>query len=178
MCPGAAFLFEYNSNGDFLNYGTLGYPGDAYVDIIGLDFYDRAPWENIQRKLQAHLDFAIRHGKPVSYAEFGLDDPADCTQSNPDFCGKGDHPAFIQNVYNWLDSLPNSGPGSLVYANYFNGRSTTFPHNLDRYPNSKAKFKQLFGALQPGQGSGSPVSPHPNPRKQLFLPAMLELLLD
>ncbi len=152
---GAQFLFDYTNNGGFLNYGALGYPGDAYVDIIGLDFYDKAPWPNIQAKLQAHLDFAISHGKPVSYPEFGLDHPAGCANSNPDFCGKGDHPAFIQNVFDWLDNLPNSGPGSLVYANYFNGSSTANTHNLNRYPNSKSKFKQLFGNLPV---SGSSVS--------------------
>ncbi len=175
---GADFLFDYNSNGRFLDYGALGYPGDAYVDIIGLDFYDKAPWHHQETKLQAHLDFAISHGKPVSYPEFGLADPAGCQQSNPDFCGQGDNPTFIQNVYDWLDSLPDSGPGSLVYANYFNGNSTANTHNLDRYPNSKAKFKQLFGALQPGQGSGGPTISPTSPNVQLFLPAILNLLLE
>ncbi len=152
--PGAQFLFDYTSNGGFLKYGALGYPGDAYVDILGLDFYDKAPWPNIEAKLQAHLDFAISRGKPVSYPEFGLDDPSGCTQTNPNFCAKGDNPEFIENVFNWLDNLPSSGPGSLVYANYFNGSSTANTHNLDRYPSSKAKFKQLFGNL-PVAGSST-----------------------
>ncbi len=171
---GAAFLFDYNSNGNFSKYGALGYPGDAYVDIIGLDFYDKWPWEKTEEKLQAHLDFAISHGKPVSYPEFGLADPAGCT-GNPDYCGKGDNPTFIQNVFNWLDNLPNSGPGSLVYANYFNGKSTTFQYNLNRYPNSEIKFKQLFGTLQANPVSQAPI---PMSRSKLYLPVIVEMLLD
>ncbi len=177
--PGAKFLFEYSSDGYFEQYGELGYPGNAYVDIMGKSLYDRPPWEAQERILTAHLDFAIRHGKPVSYSEMGLFPlGTGCPPgTKPEYCGKGDNPAFIQNIYNWLNNLPASGPGSLVYANYFNG-SPGFKHNLDQFPKSKSKFRQLFGALPVGEigsivsGSGS------TPGSSIDINHVLMLLLD
>jgi hypothetical protein len=177
--PGAEFLFEYTSDGYFEQYGELGYPGDAYVDIMGKALYDRPPWETQERILTAHLDFAIRHGKPVSYPEMGLFPlGTGCPPgTKPEYCGKGDNPVFIQNIYNWLNSLPASGPGSLVYANYFNG-PTGYKHNLDQYPKSKSKFKQLFGALPGGKTNPIITDTGSSPGSSININHVLILLLE
>ena len=47
--PGQGFRFEWNPTDGDLGVGDLAryYPGDAYVDLIGLDVYDNAPWASI-----------------------------------------------------------------------------------------------------------------------------------
>ena len=86
-CP--EFRIDYNflvsADPDMLDRA---YPGDEYVDIIGLDIYDKGytgpggvsfgdevGWSDPQRvwdsfhvqRLLTHLDFARRHDKPVSF---------------------------------------------------------------------------------------------------------------
>ncbi len=134
--------------------GNNSYPGDTYVDIIGMDIYS-VPFSsssctpdtftgNAQPSLTAQRDFAIAHGKQVSYPEWGQ-------KTNPD-CAN-----FIQDMYDWMNSLPSSGGGSLAYHSYFNiasneGSNSSFKlydavNNLpvSNSLNAEAKFKSLFG---------------------------------
>ena len=76
----AAFRHEWTGmHGPWRWWARRAYPGDAYVDIIGLDVYYRevgeisdAQWnEEFRAALIAHRDFAISRGKPVSYPEWG-----------------------------------------------------------------------------------------------------------
>ncbi|MEM9562779.1 MAG: glycosyl hydrolase [Actinomycetota bacterium] len=145
------FTFEWNAaRNTFIEYGPPAYPGDAYVDIVGLDVYYE-PWKGdkaltddywnrrYQRVLEAHQQFAAERGKPVSYAEWGN--------------GGVDEPAFIEAMHGWFSSLPASGPGSLLYHSYFN--VTKDLYNLDAYPRSKETYLRLFG----GGGAASAESP-------------------
>jgi hypothetical protein len=71
------------------------YPGDAYVDIIGIDNYDHFPWSpakaDFDRTAAAPegltwlYDFARRHGKPFSVGEWGVVPTGDAGRENPDF---------------------------------------------------------------------------------------------
>ncbi len=79
------FVFEWN-----VNVGHQGmdpakaYPGDAYVDVIGMDFYLNTAWDPkdplaawdymVKRDygLQWLESFAAQHGKPTAYAEWGI----------------------------------------------------------------------------------------------------------
>ena len=61
----------------------LRYPGDAYVDIVGFDMYDRKPADDgvfmkqFKNQLNIVETFAKKHGKLVAVAETGAaDDPA------------------------------------------------------------------------------------------------------
>lgn len=61
----------------------LRYPGDAYVDIIGFDMYDRKPstdgvfMKQFKKQLQITEDFAKKHKKIMTVSETGAaDDPA------------------------------------------------------------------------------------------------------
>jgi beta-mannanase len=84
--PGQRFRFDFAPDRGLDAIGwTACYPGDATVDIIGMDSYDQPPGESFYDQvtepygLQAQVDFAARHRKAVSYPEWGLfrngDDP-------------------------------------------------------------------------------------------------------
>lgn len=133
--------FEYNcATAGFNEWSTLAYPGDAYVDLIGLDIYNKAVGKNPppfgtiwQRKLlpvlQAHHNFAKAHGKPVSYAEWAN--------------GSQDCPQFVNYMAGWFGSRPAHGPGALAYHSYFDVAQAAY--DLDGFPLSKAAFRQQFG---------------------------------
>ncbi|MXP63637.1 glycosidase [Roseomonas sp. M0104] len=80
------FVFEWNVNEAWA--GSMdpasAYPGDNYVDIVGMDaywkteFFGNDPyhaWDlvlNEQYGLQWHLNFAAAHSKPMAYSEWGV----------------------------------------------------------------------------------------------------------
>jgi hypothetical protein len=137
---GPDFQFEWTAiRPAWFEWGAAAYPGDEYVDIIGMDVYwrihdggflwDAGTWERqYMRVLRDHFSFATAHGKPVSYPEWGLDG--------------GDVPQFIEAMYEWLDGLPTQGPGRLLYHSYFDGREQ---FDLDQYPRARATYQRLFG---------------------------------
>jgi len=117
----------------------LAYPGDDVVDFIGLDVYDfkyegsaGERWEkfylNAPFGLQWHKEFAARHGKHMSYPEWGVGN-------------FGDNPLFIQNMHDWF--VTNAG--NIAYAAYFDvdGLWPTQIDN-DRFPGSQRLFRELF----------------------------------
>ena len=128
----------------FLEYGPDAYPGDDVVDVIGIDAYWRgaepisdAEWTNrFEPVLRAHLEFAQLHGKPVSYPEWGR--------------SFADHPRFVELMHEWFSQLPTTGAGSLAYQAYFNEVGLTddefYPYDLDKLPNVKSRYIDLFGA--------------------------------
>jgi hypothetical protein len=77
--PGQKFRFDFTpSRGRDAVPWTRCYPGDDTVDIIGMDAYDQPEGLSFAEQitepygLQAHVDFAKSHNKPISYAEWGL----------------------------------------------------------------------------------------------------------
>jgi hypothetical protein len=118
------------------------YPGNSYVDIVGVDSYDFWPpatavggWQ--QQLTGAYglnywLAFASAHGKQFSVPEWGLQ-----ATSND---GGGDDPGYISDMYNFFAS--NSG--TVAFESYFNypGYSLNGP---DQYPNSAAEYALLWG---------------------------------
>jgi hypothetical protein len=71
------------------------YPGDDYVDIVGIDNYDHFPWSPTKAKFDATAaepegltwlyDFARAHGKPFSVGEWGVVPSGDAGGENPRF---------------------------------------------------------------------------------------------
>lgn len=99
---GAAFRFDYNMavgrSGKVTSFETLS-PGDAYVDIVGLNIYDvwwgnpsatpAERWNHILTKpmgVNEFKAFAAAHDKPKSYPEWGLYKKGDA------YAGGGDNP--------------------------------------------------------------------------------------
>jgi hypothetical protein len=117
----------------------LAYPGDDVVDYVGLDVYDykfegspQERWDTYYLKapfgLQWQRDFAIKHGKRMSYPEWGVGN-------------FGDNPFFIQQMHDWF--LQNEA--NIAYAAYFNSDGL-WPTQIDtnRFPQSEKLFRKLF----------------------------------
>ena len=154
------FRFDWNGDPGYMKNETAAYPGDGYVDIIGLDIYDRSlgvPWNSKTQSwtnppaafntlvpgLTFQRDFAIAHHKQVSYPEWAL------SRSNTSVVSGqgGDDPAFVRGMYNWMNALPRTGPGSLAYHAYFNADIPNDGyHRLGNFPSAAALFRTLFGA--------------------------------
>jgi hypothetical protein len=109
--PGANFQIEWNpSRADYSSsFGDLStyYPGDQYVDIIGLDVYDIA-WETYpgpaaeyqyiltqQWGLDWFASFAAAHAKPMDLPEVGLG------WTGGGVVGGGDDPTFVTDMLDW-----------------------------------------------------------------------------
>ncbi|MFG3285406.1 glycoside hydrolase family 26 protein [Streptomyces sp. NPDC048111] len=71
------------------------YPGDAFVDIVGMDAYDQPEGLSFPAQveeeygLRAQVEFAARHHKPVSYPEWGL-------------FRNGDDPEYVRGMTDWF----------------------------------------------------------------------------
>jgi Glycosyl hydrolase family 26 len=125
---GESFKFEWNPDvGDF-GVGDLSqyYPGDSYVDLVGMDVYD-VSWatypgadavfsslENESYGLNWLASFGAAHGKPLVFPEWGLgysDDGGACSNggaaleqtTSGENCG-GDDPTYIDDMVNWVSS--------------------------------------------------------------------------
>ena len=135
------FRFEWNVNiGDVGMDPEGAYPGDAYVDIIGMDFYWDLRWSPkdpmaaydlmVTRKwgLQWHQDFAAAHGKPTAYSEWGI-------MSN-------DGASYIQRVEEWFVRH------NVVYQTYWNSNADfSGMVSTGEYPAAGAAYKTAFGKM-------------------------------
>jgi hypothetical protein len=123
--PGAKFLFMWNpSRGDNgakdKAMGDLGsyYPGNAYVDVIGMDIYDSSfgTYPGAAAEFEAILtqtwgldwlaSFGVAHNKPLAIPEMGLGSGPSGPNSGPitgsgELSG-GDDPTFITDMLNWI----------------------------------------------------------------------------
>jgi hypothetical protein len=117
----------------------LAYPGDDVVDYIGLDVYDfkydgtaQERWNTFYLKspfgLEWHRDFAARHGKRMSYPEWGVGN-------------FGDNPFFVQRMHDWFVENDNN----IAYAAYFDVDGL-WPTQIDnnQFPHSEKLFRKLF----------------------------------
>ncbi|WP_249010807.1 glycoside hydrolase family 26 protein [Conexibacter sp. DBS9H8] len=140
--PGANFKFDWCSNiGQGTSAPDAAYPGNAYVDYIGVDVYDASwsgdggpagRWQAIENEpygLNWWNTFAAAHGKPMSIPEWGVV----TTGSN----AGGDDPYFIQQMYNWISA---NHPAFEIYFDY--GASSL---SLSSATQSAAAYLQLFG---------------------------------
>jgi hypothetical protein len=123
---GEQFRFVWNPDaGAFTQSGysvAAAYPGNAYVDVIGLDAYDQS-WATPQTQanawtsttlptLTAAQRFASSQGKPLAFSEWGL-------AIRSDGHGLGDDPSFINQMVAWMENSANN----VAYESYFNANS-------------------------------------------------------
>lgn len=147
------------------------YPGDSYVDFVGVDVYDQSwvagsyPWPagstaaQIAAARQTAWDkdihggdhglaywqsFANAHGKYLVIPEWGVCDRTDTH-------GGMDNPAFVQNMYDFMVAA------DVPYASYFDVNASDGAHQLSpgaggngqpvttEFPQSAATFLSLFG---------------------------------
>jgi beta-mannanase len=132
-----------------LNAGTGGtaviaghYPGDAYVDILGLDSYDFATAttpagfaaENTAPGFAEMAAFAAQHGKRFALDEWGLNG----TDTDVD---SRDNPFYVQQVFDTLTGLQVTYPGLVAWDAYFD-QADDF--GLAANPRSAALYKTLW----------------------------------
>ncbi len=134
------FVFEWNVNvGDYGMNPADAYPGDAYVDIVGMDFYydvnvnnkdSLVSWNGMVNRtygLQWLEDFAAAHGKPTAYSEWGV---------NSDDAG-----AYIQKAHEWFESH------NVVYQQYWDSdEAFAGALNDSSYPNASKAYLDAFGS--------------------------------
>jgi hypothetical protein len=165
--PGANFKFDWcpNNGGSTVNGQQLSaasaYPGDAYVDYIGMDIYDQswsaqnddpaARWNEYVTKqdgLGWQRNFAAVHGKQITFPEWGLGHRQDGN-------GGGDSPYFIERMYEWIRTNP------VAYHNYFEFADSVLDAALfeGRSPNASKRFIELFGPSSTGAALNAPAPP-------------------
>lgn len=150
---GSSFRFDWNpiAGGSF-PVDTL-YPGDAWVDIVGLDVYDQGWWPGWQDPVNRwheimyqpygliwHREFAAAHGKPISFPEFGLSD-------SPAHHGGGDNPYFVEKMYEWI----GMNKEDVEYYAYFEFAGPIGSSALmnGSFPLASPRFVELFNVDPP-----------------------------
>jgi Ca2+-binding RTX toxin-like protein len=150
---GERFRFEWNiASGVGAGNPERAYPGDAWVDVIGADFYWHPQWEGTDPVrawdievsqyfgLQWLEDFAKAHNKPTAYSEWGVPGGLDAS-------------VYIDKAKAWFESH------NVDFHTYWNGLADSgydgkLTDNSD--PGSVDAFRRNFGA-------GSTTNPNPNP---------------
>jgi len=132
------FVFEWTVN---LSDGGMNpadaYPGDAYVDIVGMDFYWNTTWDptdptaawnqkvNAKYGLQWHQNFAAQHNKATAYSEWGVMSNA----AGP----------YIAKAQAWFAAH------HVTYQTYWNSNSTfNGMLSTSQYPQAGAAYKDNF----------------------------------
>jgi hypothetical protein len=147
---GANFHFVWNPDaGAFTQPGysvAAAYPGNAYVDVIGLDAYDQSwatpltpanAWNaTMLPSLTAAQQFASSHGKPLAFPEWGV-------AIRSDGHGLGDDPSFINQFVGWMKNSSNG----VAYETYFDDNSGGVNSLITggSFPNSLAAFAADLG---------------------------------
>jgi hypothetical protein len=146
---GQRFAFDWNPTlGAHAFPAEQAYPGDAYVDYVGVDVYDRSPrylagtttamrsvvWQNAVSGadgLQFWARFAHEHHKPLAIPEWGVTVLSDGE-------GGGDDAAFVDRMFSFMTTPANH----VAYQQYFDVTSSTTAHALgNRFPSATAAYR-------------------------------------
>jgi hypothetical protein len=151
------------------------YPGDDVVDCVAPDYYDdgdgparvsvsawNAEADDTDSRgnpvgLDAWRQFALAHGKPLCFPEWGLKPEGDGV----------DHPFWIQAVNAWMtrnantatwtlgQPIPAEAAGKVLYCVYFNvvhrGHAGFTIHGTTANPKSSAVYRKLRWGTSPGR---------------------------
>jgi len=137
QAAGANFLIDWNPNACNIPFSTI-YPGNAYVDIIGIDAYDAScvssstvtfsQLANEPDGLASVEAFAVSQGKPMSLPEWGLFASAG-----------GDNPGYISGIGSMVAS------GNFSFEAFFDAGAQNTLELGSGTPLSTAAFQQSFG---------------------------------
>jgi hypothetical protein len=124
------------------------YPGDAFVDIVGVDSYDMWPGVTDEQSWDVHLngpyglkfwaDFAAQHGKKLSVPEWGVYPGTAHAGRNG-----GDNALYISKMHEFFESLGDR----LAYESYFNEDESYYGGSLFgpvQNPIASARYALLF----------------------------------
>lgn len=140
--PNVSFIFcphlwiQFLANGNTPPYvPTDMYPGDAYVDWIGMDAYaNAATWDYMLNGqgygMNFWAQFANSHTKPLIVSEWALSD------------GSGDSTTWMNNLLGFFDTNPVVR--ACLYFEFNNG--VGHDYLLESLPSSAAVFKSWLAA--------------------------------
>jgi cellulose synthase/poly-beta-1,6-N-acetylglucosamine synthase-like glycosyltransferase len=147
--PGAKFRFDWCPNqGENQIRPDSVYPGDDFVDIIGLDVYNQTwnksattpqqRWDDLLNQpfgLKWQRDFARSHNKPISFPEWG-------TGTRPDGHGGGDDGYFVQQMAAWI------ADSDVAYQSYWDYPASDYNAKLSdgHQPHAGAAYQKAFAA--------------------------------
>jgi hypothetical protein len=164
--PASQWKFVWNPTATWTDPAWLNatWPGDAYVDVVGLDLYDQSwvtntypypstcdaacrvarqqtAWNSHAWYLQTMRNFAVAHAKPFALPEWGV-------VARTDGHGGGDNPYYIQKMYEFI-----ADPGNYVqFSVLFDVNAPEANYHLSGldaptvFPQAAASFRQLFAA--------------------------------
>jgi hypothetical protein len=158
--PGQHFKFDWNPDIGRNSFpAEQAYPGDAYVDYIGVDVYDYswsrypaggsglsaardAAWNdavNGDHGLAFWSRFAAAHHKPMALPEWAA-------AIRSDGHGGGDNASFVNEVFDFMESPASN----VAYAHYFNTYSASNDHSLTagHLPSAAAQYRQRALAIR------------------------------
>lgn len=158
VCPNVRFDLCLNVSLGGSAAITGHYPGDAYIDIIGLDFYDYATsttgtqFHSAQGSCGVNniAAFAHLHGKKAALDEWGVSTTAAVAVR--------DNPFYIQSMYAALTAAQTQYPSVISHDSYFNASNN---HNLSVNPKAAAAYHSLW--TEPVAASTPSPSPSPAP---------------
>lgn len=127
------------------------FPGAAYVDVMGVDYYNQYPYVSdaagwaaslddrdqygSPKGLEAHLAFARENGLPLAVPEWSAK------------ASQGDSPAFVRGMYEFFRAHQGSGSGQLLYEIQFNVDMHGDDYRLfggGKLPTSAAMYRDLW----------------------------------
>ncbi|MEV5611053.1 glycosyl hydrolase [Streptomyces sp. NPDC052225] len=149
--PGQKFRFDFTpSRGRDAVPWTECYPGDDVVDIVGMDSYDQPEGKSFDEQvsepygLQAQVDFATKHGKPISYPEWGL-------------FRNGDNSEYMKRMLAWMDE----------HKPLYNTLTDYCPHGVwqcDENPKASAAYRAVLTGRDKPTAPTQPTNPTQPPQ--------------
>jgi DNA segregation ATPase FtsK/SpoIIIE-like protein len=158
--PGQSFRFVWCPASAYMGWDpTQAWPGDSYVDIVGLDSYDfwynhpaatpQQRWNFLLNSassttpggLSFWSNFAAAHSKPLALAEWGVVNKY-ASMTGPNGGGGGDDPYYIQQMYEWM------GNHNVAYESYMETNAPDGDHKLEgtEFPNAASTYRSLWGS--------------------------------
>jgi hypothetical protein len=149
--PGTAFRFVWNpTSGPTPVAADAAYPGNAFVDYVGLDLYDQVwglpldpvlAWPSYLGEangLSWAASFAAAHHKALSIPEWGV-------TVRSDGHGLGDDPVFVARMAQWISAH------DVAFTSYFAVDAPDGAHDIldRRFSRSRAAFESSFAAVRP-----------------------------
>lgn len=123
------------------------YPGDRYVDIVGIDSYDGYPAVRSAAAWNNHLygayglkfwaNFARAHGKRISVPEWGVY-PGTAWAGN----NGGDNAYYVKQMFGFFRAHAKE----LAYESYFNETASYYAGALSLNPKAAAEYRRQIGA--------------------------------
>lgn len=151
--------------GDSLPNAEDCYPGDGYVDLVGIDSYDWDPPYTSEANWAFHRDsygewqhwisFARAHGKKLMVSEFGL-------ANKPGASNQGhDNPKY----FNYLMPFLLKNADVLFGISYFDESDEYMSNSIGdgQVPNGAAEYKRQLNLMAAALGGSQPPTPTPVP---------------